>query len=273
MNKILIYTFLLPILFSCTCGHSGSGSETAEPLPKQEPAEVASSHSVTAKLPVSKGIIRSNHEVKVFSTIEGQLLEVNLLEGRRVRKGDVLFKLDDSEILDRIALCESEYDQAKLKMQEILIGQGYKRDSLDAVPDRYKEYARIKSGVNVKQRELELNRALLKRTEICASQSGLLTLINANSYDFVKPGNTLCTIIDPKDLIVEFSILETEIRRFKVGTVIEVRAIAYPDAASQATVRSIGTVVDAGGLIKVEATIAKPGQLVPGMTAIINLYK
>jgi len=267
MKNILLVCILMGVV---ACKEAPKEIQTPSAVP-QEQSLPRTGESSQPKLLVSKGIIRSDREVKVFSTMEGQLLDVKLLEGERVREGQVLFKLDSAELVGKVALSLSEFEQANLRMEEILIGQGYKRESLDKVPEDILRYARIKSGVNVRKTELQQNRNLLGRTVIRATQRGVITGIEALSYDFVKPGKTLCTIVDPDHLIVEFSILETELRRFEVGTRIDVRSIAFVDVPHEATVRSIGSVVDGEGMIKVEAVIADTRDLMPGMTAIINL--
>lgn len=223
------------------------------------------------KVLVSKGIIRSANEVEVFSRIEGQLEDVKLLEGRTVRKGEVLFRLDDWELAAKVQMSRTAYEQAGFRMTEILIGQGYKRDKMDDVPENIKEYARIKSGLNVSASELSYSEERLKKAVITAPVSGVVTQIKALPYSFVKPGETLCTIVDPDNLIIRFSILETELRKFSVGTRIDVRPIAYSEMIHTATVRSIGTVVDESGMVEIEAVLADSEKLLPGMTAMVNL--
>lgn len=263
--RYLLTPFYMLLLFSCA-GSPEPAQEEHKIVPDQENV-IQPSQSVL----VSKGVIRSANEVKVFSRIEGQLKDVKLLEGRVVRKGEVLFNLDDWELAAKVQISQTAYDQANFRMTEILLGQGYKREKLDEVPENIKEYARIKSGLNSCASELEYSRERLKRAVITAPVSGVVTLIKALPYSFVKPGETLCTIVDPSDLIVRFSILETELRKFSVGTTVEVRSIAYSEMLHLATVRSIGTVVDESGMVEIEAVLSDSENLLPGMTAMVNL--
>lgn len=243
------------------------------------PAEAAASAPVERKetapqqprVLVSKGIIRSVNEVKVYSRIEGQLLDVNLMEGTTVRGGQTLFRLDDWELKSRLAISETAYEQAKLQMMEILVGQGYKRDRLDEVPENIMEYARVKSGLNTCEADLEYNRSRLEKAVVKAPVKGVVTGVNALSYAFVKPGETLCSIVDPDHLFIEFDVLETELRNFNVGAEVEVRAMAYNEIIHTAKIRSIGTVVDESGMIRIEAILSDSEHLLPGMTAIVNL--
>jgi len=258
------------------CGNPSGVQDSAPVNPTQPSAAEASAaapseEAASPAVLLSKGVIRSSNEVNVYSRIEGQLQDVKLLEGQRVRKGQTLFTLDDWDLKGKVLLSESSKEQAQVRLEEILIGQGYKRDNFSAVPENVMKYAMVKSGLNVAERELELNRARLSRTVITAPMSGLLTGIKPLPYSFVSPGETLCRIVDPDHLIIEFSILETELSRFKVGLPVTIKAIAYSEVSHIAVIRSIGSVVDEAGMIKIEASIEDSTDLLPGMTAIVSL--
>lgn len=254
-----------------------SEPESRDNIPVAEPTvvqpQVAKSDEQKAadRILVSKGVIKSDNEIPVYSRITGQLNAVRLIDGQTVRKGDVLFTLDDEELKAKVELCEAELEQAKLLMEEILVGQGYKKAELDKVPSNIASLARIKSGCNVKEKELEIARKRLSNAVIKAPLSGVLSNLAPTSFAYVNPGETLCKIVDTKSLIVEFSILETELRRFQLGSVIHISSIAYSEVQHSAVVRSIGSVVDEAGMIKVEAELQDTENLMPGMTAIVRL--
>ncbi|MCQ2183242.1 MAG: HlyD family efflux transporter periplasmic adaptor subunit [Bacteroidales bacterium] len=276
MKTISITLAIMAAAISTACNNPGTTTAPAPAAPAQEQDRIEEQARPKETVPaermlVSKGIIRSENEIKVFSRIEGQLEEVTLLEGRKVQKGETLFTLDDWELRSKVMLDESALEQAHFRMEEILVSQGFKRDSFDAVPENISSNARIKSGLNVCERELEISRERLSMASISAPVSGLVTGLSATSYAFVKPGETLCTIVDPKHLFVEFSILETELRNFHVGVKVDVQAIAYKESSHTAIVRSVGSVVGNDGMIKVEAALQDSEDLLPGMTAIVNL--
>jgi len=263
MKKLL---FLLFVMASCSSGQGGMELSSDDSV--NSTGSVSTQQQVSSqKYLISKGVIRSARTVEIFSRIEGQLLEVKLLEGQYVKNGQVLFNLDDLDLKAKVYLSESQVERAQMMYEEILIGQGYKRDALDFVPSNISSYAKIKSGLNISERELNINKKKLSYSTITASQSGVVTGISALSYSFVKPGQTLCKIIDPEKLIVEFNIFETELRRFEIGVEVEVRSIAFSDEPHRAVVISLGSVVDASGMIKVQAAIDDSHNLLPGMTA------
>ncbi len=265
---------ILAAAASCISGNgAGNGSAGENPAP-QASAPQAQSPTVTAaretkQVPVSNGVIISDNEVPIYSRIQGQLGSVNLTEGQRVSKGSVLFRLDDQELRASVELGDSEVEEARLRMEDILISQGYKRDRLDQVPANILLYARIKSGLNSRQKELEIRKTKLSRSIVTAPVSGVVANLEARSYWFVEPGMTLCTLVDTDNLSVVFSVLETEVRNYSVGSQVRVSAIAYSEEIHKATVTTIGSVVDKSGMVRIVASIEDNGNLMSGMTAAI----
>lgn len=271
LTDIIIAAALLCIASGCGNNASPKPSETPVAIVGDTSASAVSSERHRNKMLVSKGVIRSASEVKVFSRIEGQLLDVPVLEGRKVSKGQVIFRLEDQELKSKLLLSESQWEQSKLRMEEILVSQGYKRSEMDKIPENVINYAKIKSGVNICGQELSIARSKVERTVIRAAQSGVITGVKALSFAYVKPGETLCTIVDPDHLIAHFSVLETEVSKFSIGTKVEVYALAYSDIPYSATVRTISSIVDENGMIEVEAVIDDSRKLMPGMTAVVTL--
>lgn len=271
-NKNIIVWMALSAALAA-CGSKESEAPTtavasAAPQPAMVMHETAPQET---SILVSKGVIRSENEVPVFSRLTGQLGEVSLIDGQHVKKGQVLFSLDDSELRTDVELCQEELEQARLLMEETLIGLGYKRGQLAGVPDDVVRLARIKSGVNIREKQLEIASAKLANTRIKAPISGVVAKVAPSSYAYVNPGENLCKVVDTERLIVEFSVLETELRRFQIGSQIKVFSVAYSEQEHTAVVRSIGSIVDDAGMIRIEASLCDTDNLMPGMTAIVKL--
>lgn len=256
---------LFAVASSCSNG-SGESVQTASAAiaPQSKP-------QVQEDILVSKGVIKSNKEIPVYSRITGQLNEVRLTDGQRVRKGELLFSLDDRELKAKVELTEAELEQAGLILEEILIGQGYRRDEFDRIPENIYNLAKVRSGYNVKEKELEIARSRYESAAIKAPLSGVIANVAPTSYAFVNPGETLCKIVDTEDLMVEFSILETEIRRFNIGDIVKVSSIAFSEQSHDAEVTTLGSIVNEAGMVLVQARITDTQGLMPGMTAIIRL--
>lgn len=257
----------------CLTACGNNVPETSLPAEKPSVAvnPVTEQKTGTGNILVSKGVIRSDNEISVFSRITGQLNEVKLMDGQRVSKGETLFTMDDQELRAKVELCEAELEQAEILMQEILIGQGYRKDQIENVPENIASLARIKSGCKVKEKELEIARKNLENARIKAPLSGVVANVRPTSYAYVSPGETLCKVVDTRRLIVEFSILETELQRFSTGTTVHVSSVAYGDRTYEAVVKSIAPMVDEAGMITVQAVLRETEGLMVGMTAIVRL--
>lgn len=266
--KLNIWAFIaLTMIISVSCHQSGTAGTAAVPAPAPESA---GQPAETRTFPISRGIIRSDNEIPVYSRIQGQLLDVSLLEGQKVSKGQVLFRLDDMELRADVELCEAELEQSRLRMDEILIEQGYKHKDFSQVPAQVIEYAKIKSGYTRNEKELEIVKVKLQRSVITAPISGVLTSLKVGPYYFVEPGMTLCTVVDTKKLKVDFSVLETELRRYQAGDVITVCPISFPEETYDAVISTTGSIVNGDGMVEIEAELKENGKLMPGMTALIN---
>ncbi|MBQ0053338.1 MAG: efflux RND transporter periplasmic adaptor subunit [Bacteroidales bacterium] len=274
-NYIIIFTALIMALSISSCnGGNGNVSsvEKGKDTQRQVVAALRRPEAVNTNMLVSKGVIKSDNEVAVFSRITGQLNEVKLIDGQKVKKGDVLFTLDPDELRMQVELAEAQLEQAYLKTEEIVIGLGYQKGQMNKVPQALLRAAKIKSGYNVAEKELALARKKLENSIIKAPLSGVIANVSSTkSYSYVNPGQTLCKIVDTGKLIVEFSILESELDRFAVGKEILINSLAYSDEYHSAEVRSIGSIVNEAGMVIVEAEISDNRHLMPGMTAIIKL--
>ena len=73
----------------------------------------------------------------------------------------------------------------------ILMGQGYKRDHLDAAPENIKKLARINSGYNEAKAELHELEHQLTYCVIKAPVSGYVSKIQNTLYGAAQPGEYL----------------------------------------------------------------------------------
>lgn len=219
----------------------------------------------------SKGTIQAVTEVPVHSRISEQIVGFDIVLGQRVRKGEVVARLSQTALKDQIARCQAELEQAEYRYQAILIGQGYKRASLEQAPEEIRRQARINSGYNTTEASLRQLERELTYCTITAPISGAVSRIEATLYSAAKPGEPLFYIVDTDHLKVCFDVLENELHKFQPGTKIRVVSVAYPAEVHEAGVSAISPVVEKNGMVHIEASLAPHPHLMPGMTAIVTL--
>ena len=272
MNRYLTFIALALALTAC---RSRTSAPVAEPRPDPVAQEAVSpSQSLQRTIETegfsSKGTIEAETEVPVYSRISEQIVGFNIQLGQRVRKGEVVVRLSQDVLKDRIARNKAELEKAEYQYQAILMGQGYKRQELDKAPDEIKRQARINSGYNTALASLRQLEHELTYCTITAPISGAVSRVDATLYSAAAPGVPLFFIVDTEHLKVCFDVLENELHKFQEGTGIQVISVAYPSEVHEAVVSAISPVVEKNGMVHLEATLRPHPHLMPGMTAIVS---
>jgi RND family efflux transporter MFP subunit len=274
MNKIPAYLLLLAALTACHSRPAAPVQEASEPAPEQSAAPQATGANLQRTIEAegfsSKGTIQAVTEVPVYSRISEQIVQFDIELGQRIRKGQVVVRLSQDALNDRIANCRAELERAEFQYQAILMGQGYKRGELEQAPEEIRRQARINSGFNSAQAALQQLEHELTYCTITAPVSGAVSRVETTLYSAATPGVPLFYIVDTEHLKVCFDVLENELHKFQLGAPIQVISIAYPDETHEAVVSAISPVVEKNGMVHLEATLTPHPHLMPGMTAIVS---
>ena len=221
---------------------------------------------------VTKGKIESEREIPVYSRMAEQIVMFAIEKtGQYVKKGELVARLSDASLQDKIVHSRAKLEKAEFQSQAILMGQGYKRDKLDAAPENIKRLARINSGYNEAQAELRELEHRLSYCTITAPISGYVSQIRNTLYGAAQPGEPLFYIVDIEHLKVSFNVLENELAKYENGASLSVSTITYPNEHHRAVVSALSPVIDENGMAYVEATLEAHPHLLPGMTAFISV--
>lgn len=275
MNKYIrfsLFAFLLSFLTAC------QSKKEVQPVSQQTDtlaakSEKAASHQqVQSFSTANKGKIEAVREIPVFSRLSEQIIMFGVDKlGQYVKKGQVVARLSDDELRNKILHCRAKLEKAEFQYQAILMGQGYKRDHLDAAPENIKKLARINSGYNEAKAELHELEHQLSYCIIKAPVSGYVSKIQNTLYGAALPGEALFYIVDIEHLKVGFDVLENELAKYQKGAVLSVSTVTYPTEKHAAKVSGINPVIDDNGMIHIEATLEPHPHLLPGMTAFVTI--
>ena len=277
MNRHLVLIGLLTVLTACHSRQSASIPPVQTELaavPEQKTPEVQNRNlqrTIEADGFSSKGSIQAVTEVPVYSRIGEQIVEFDIVLGQRIRKGQVVVRLSQAVLQDKIARGQAELEKAEFQYQSILMGQGYKRGELEKAPEEIQRQARVNSGYNTAKAALQQLEHELTYCTITAPITGAVSRIDATLYGAATPGVPLFYIVDTQHLKVCFDVLENELHKFQQGARIQVISVAYPTEVHQAVVSAISPVVEKNGMVHLEAMLQPHPHLMPGMTAIVTL--
>ena len=154
---------------------------------------------------VSNGTVDPLRRVRLQALLPLRIKEVNFKEGERVKKGDIIVKLDDSETKIKLELQKAALTGAELRLHEIeerhrLATQNYERlrklfdegvisdSALDEVKSQFtttgKQYEIAKNSVNEGRLSVRLTEEELDKTNIRATFDGLISFLDATPGEF-----------------------------------------------------------------------------------------
>lgn len=190
----------------------------------------------------------------VSPVVSGVIAEIDAVEGRRVARGDLLFRLDSrlAEAATAKARQEAEFAQQALARQQDLLGAAV--TSQRAVQEARLRLDQARSDLAGAETHLAYHR-------IVAPLAGTVVRISARLGQAVDPGAVLASVVDPGRLVVSAEVPSREAVAVKAGQ----RVLLGADTVARGTVRLVGRDVDpANDTYKVLVAIPPGAMLVPG---------
>ncbi|CZI36997.1 TPA: efflux RND transporter periplasmic adaptor subunit [Legionella pneumophila subsp. pneumophila] len=271
----LLAVILIPVLISC-------GSESNKPA-GQILAEV------DVALPVKKKIVewdeytgrfQAVEEVDVRARVTGYLEAIKFQDGQTVKKGDVLFVIDQRPFKYALARAEAQYALAKAQYERAIKLQKEKFISAEVIDQRFQDVQVAETRVQ----EAKLN---LEFTEIKAPISGKI------SRDFVSVGNlirmndtVLTKVVSVDPIYFYFETSQNDLLKYirldragkrlsseKKPTPVLIKLPDEKDYLHQGEVDFLDNVIDSGtGTILARALVPNPDNVIyPGLFARVKL--
>ena len=252
---------------SAAGGAAAGGATAATGAVAGTAAGTAGASGASQSLLDASGYVVAQRQAVVSSKQMGKLVEVDIQEGQTVKAGDVLARLDDTNMRATLDEARAQVDQARATLEAAKVALA------DAGPifDRTKQeraagvisaqdfdqaratYDGAVADYTVKQRMVDVDAAALTaalRNEddmtVRAPFTGVITVKNAQPGEMVSPMATggftrtgIGTLVDMDSLEVEVDVSENFINRVRVGMPAVVKLNAYPDWSIPAQVVAI----------------------------------
>lgn len=221
----------------------------------------------------ASGYVTARRQATVSSKVTGKVIEVLIEEGMEVEEGQVLARLDDSNVRAVQRLVESQARAARAELEETRVRLaeaeiylrraerlvGEKVASQERLDQTRAEYGslearleRQRESVAVADRQVELQQQAYDDTIIRAPFSGVVVAKNAQPGEMISPisaggGFTrtgIGTIVDMSSLEIEVDVNEAYINRVRAGQAVEATLDAYSDWRIPASVIAIVPTAD-----------------------------
>ncbi len=279
MNRF--YAIQITILFflcllSCGQREKATSEDSVQQLLPDRPAEVTVMTLTSVDFEhelVSNGKISARFIAEVkFQTAE-VIAQVLVKNGDRVTKGQRLAMLDTYSLTNAVNLAKDALDRSKLEYQDVLIGQGYRLDHPEAVPQEVEELAKVKSGYNAAQTRFEIAVYSLEKATLSAPISGVVANLFAKPHTLSSPSEVFCNIIDTRSLEVQFTVLENELGFINIGDNMKIVPFSMPELEVTGRVSEINPWVNENGMVQVKASVNYHARLVEGMNVRVSTFR
>ena len=132
-------------------------------------------------------------------------------------------------------------------------------------------YTLSKSQLATAKTQLEAARHDLQSGVLTAPFDGVVANLSVQAHQLAEAGKIVCRVIATGDMLVEFRVMEADLRKYKVGTSVHIIPVADKSQQYEATVSEINPIVDQQGAVTLRARLAKTAELFDGMNVEVVL--
>jgi RND family efflux transporter MFP subunit len=206
----------------------------------------------------ASGYVTARRQATVSSKFTGRVMEVLIEEGMEVDEGQVLARLDDSNLRPALALAEAQLVSAQRGVAETdaLLTEAHlnferttrlveRQLASESELDRSRALARSleaqlerkQADAEVAARQVDIYRQQIEDTIIRAPFTGVVVAKNAQPGEMISPVSAgggftrtgIGTIVDMASLEIEIDVNEAYINRVEPGQAVVATLDAYPD--------------------------------------------
>jgi len=235
---------------------------------------------------VASGYVVAQRKAAVASKGTGRLVYLGVVEGDRVRAGQVIARIEDADVRAQLAQAQANvqvsraelHDAERSLARERLLGDsGFSSQaSLDAAEARYE---RVRAGIVSAEAAVEGAQVALENTVVRAPFDGTVLTKNADVGEVVAPlaasafsKSAVVTIADLRSLQVEADVAESNLEATSPGQPCEIVLDAYPDVRYPAVVAKIVPTADrAKATVQVKVAFRSyDARVLPEMSAKVH---
>lgn len=246
------------LLAACGGKKPAEGKDTAAVKVPVETA-VAAPHTILASY-AGTATLEAVAEADVAAKAAGTLLHINVEEGDRVHKGQVLARLDDAD-------ARAQLDQSLAQMRKADALYDYAKKAIDRKLIPQRDFSQAKYDRENMRAAYAAARLQLEHTQVIAPISGVISRRDVKLGNLVTQNQVLFHIVDMRPLQAVLKVPERELGKLKAGESVDLDVDALPGQHFRGKVARVAPVVDAKtGTFRVTAEFDSADRgLRPGM--------
>jgi len=247
---------------------AGCGQPQA-PEPQATPVRLAAAEAGPAQPPlVASGVLVPRDEMRLAFKVGGIVRQIDVQAGDRVRAGQVLARLDRTEVDAQV---EQARQLAAKAQRDLERGRALHRDQV--IP--LEQLQNLETQAEVAQAQLRSAEYNGRYAQLVAPADALVLRRLAEPQDLVPPGQVVLVLGGEKrGLTVRAALSDRDIPRLALGDRVEMRLDAWPDRVFPGRLTEIaGAANERTGLFDVEAEVdAGDAAVRAGMVARLQIF-
>ncbi len=211
------------------------------------------------------GTLEPNQEVDIVSELPRKITRINIKDGATVQAGQLLFEMDNADLLAQLDKLRQQEKLAKLNEERL-------RDLIQHEAVVQQDYDQSFTNLKVLQAQIAELQVMLNKTKIRAPFSGQLGIIHVYPGAVVSTNTVLTHIQDNSQVKLDFRVPEKYAQTITTGS-LQKFTVASDSKQYNAKVIAREAGVDQNSrTILVRAISQNPGRtLLPGQSARIQL--
>lgn len=276
----LFYTFFIimfPLFLSCSSTKEEDKKDNGEHIVLLETPNLVKVTTIELKdfnkEILTNGTISANKKADLKFDQSDIIEHIYVKNGQQVSTGQMIASLSKFKYQNALEQATDNLKKAKLDLQDVLIGQGYKLGDSLSVPKSVIELARVRSGYDNAIAQHKLAQHNLRNTVLYAPFTGVIANLFTREHNIPAAGEPFCSIINNNGLSVDFMILESELQLVNINDKVIITPISYGDKQAEGRITEINPLVDKNGMVRVQASINKSDdmKLYEGMNIKVHI--
>jgi len=257
-NKSKYFIYAIVVIIVIIAGYFVIGSFTKSAIEVKLTAVVKQSPAKSNAVLTASGYVVAQREASVSSKGTGVLEYLGVVEGDKVKRGQIIARLDNRDIVAQLDEAKSNLQFFKAQVKEVennynrekeLFERGLSsQQSLDQAEANYKT---LLANIDIAEARIRAAEVALENMIIRAPFDGTVLTKNAEVGEIVAPFGAsttsraaVVTIADMTSLMVETDVSESNIEKIKQDSDCEIVLDAYPDKSYQGFVFKIVPTAD-----------------------------
>lgn len=197
------------------------------------------------------GTFEARKEIDIVAEAQGRITRLSIEEGQYVKNGQVIAKIDDTNIQAQLTTINASVQKAKKDVEryERLVKAG----AISQI-----QYEEVQLAYQNTQANVTAIQQQLKYSTARSPMSGIVKELKVEQGSFASPGSVIATVVDINQLKMVVKVDESEITQVKRGQKVGIVTEVYPDVTFEGKVKLISVQADAGRKYEVEIELQNP---------------